>query len=156
MLDNSLLNGDIRGGKPCSCRRGLGLSAFAAAAVTLPAAAAMAASSALTWRVAGAFGRHTVSAGLALSACAMLASGLAGLFALRAGLPVLPAVCATCQVAAAGLVVSPLQASVLQHAPAEVLRARSPASSGGSPRRREGCASPATGRDGPSSRAGRR
>lgn len=100
-------------------QEGLGLSAFAAAAVTLPAAAAMTASSALAWRVARRFGRYTLSAGLALSACAMLASGLAGLFAPRAGLPLLLAVCAMCQSAAAGLVISPLQASVLRHAPAE-------------------------------------
>ncbi|MEU7858548.1 MFS transporter [Nonomuraea sp. NPDC049141] len=100
-------------------QEGLGLSAIAAAAVTLPSAAAMAASSALAWRVARRFGRHTVSAGLALSACAMVASGLVGLLAPRAGQPLLLGVCAMCAGAASGLVIAPLQASVLQHAPPE-------------------------------------
>jgi hypothetical protein len=96
-------------------QEGLGLSALAAAAVTLPAAVTMAASSGMAWRAARRFGRYVVSAGLALSACSMLASGLVALLAPRAHLPVLLALCGMCASAASGLVISPLQASVLQH-----------------------------------------
>ncbi|GLW07237.1 MFS transporter [Microtetraspora sp. NBRC 13810] len=100
-------------------QEGLGLTALATATVTLPAAFAMVAGSALAWRLARRFGRHTVSAGLALSACSMLAGGLVALFASGERLPVLLALCATCASAASGLVVSPLQASVLKNAPGE-------------------------------------
>ncbi|MEU4893188.1 MFS transporter [Streptomyces sp. NPDC044780] len=98
---------------------GLGLSAFAAAAVTLPSAVAMGVSSALAWRVVRRLGRHTVTAGLALGMSALLASGLA---ALRAPAPLLPAILALaqfCMGTASGLTVSPNQALVLRHAPPE-------------------------------------
>jgi MFS family permease len=100
-------------------QEGLGLSALAAAVVTLPSALSMVVSSALAWRAARRFGRYAVSVGLALSAGFMLASGLVGLLASRSHLPVLLALCGMCASAASGLVISPLQASVLQHAPAE-------------------------------------
>ncbi|MEU4227868.1 hypothetical protein AB0F17_26570 [Nonomuraea sp. NPDC026600] len=67
------------------------------------------------WMVAG----YSLAFGLALSACAMLAGGLVALLAPRAGQPLLLGVCAMCAGAASGLVISPLQASVLQHAPTE-------------------------------------
>ncbi|MFC4114428.1 MFS transporter [Nonomuraea zeae] len=100
-------------------QEGLGLPALTAAAVTLPSALAMVAGSALAWRAARRFGRHAVPAGLALSASAMLAAGLAALLAPGEHLPVLLALCAMCAGAASGLVVSPLQASVLRHAPGQ-------------------------------------
>ncbi|MFF3440614.1 MFS transporter [Streptosporangium sp. NPDC002721] len=100
-------------------QEGLGLSALVAAAVTLPSALSMVVSSALAWRAARRFGRYTVSVGVALSAGLMLVSGLVGLLAPRPHLPVLLALCGLCAGAASGLVISPLQASVLQHAPAE-------------------------------------
>ncbi|MET7336627.1 hypothetical protein [Nonomuraea sp. NPDC005650] len=100
-------------------QEGLRLSALAAAAVTLPAALSMTLASALSWRVSRRFGDWTVPAGLALSAVSMLASGLVGLLAPQAYLPVLLALCAMCMSAAGGLVIAPLQASTLQHAPPE-------------------------------------
>ncbi|WP_083957806.1 MFS transporter [Herbidospora mongoliensis] len=97
----------------------LHLSALGATFVTLPGALAMVITSSLAWRVARRFGRHTISAGLALTAGFALVSGLIALAAPREHLPVLLALAATGQNAAAGLVIAPLQAEVLRHASPE-------------------------------------
>ncbi|GDY59824.1 hypothetical protein SVIO_104470 [Streptomyces violaceusniger] len=98
---------------------GLGLPAVAAAAVTLPSAVAMGISSALAWRLVRRIGRHTVTLGLALGVCSLLASGLAALRAPADALPVVLALTQFCAGAASGLTVSPNQALVLRHAPRE-------------------------------------
>ncbi|MER5867111.1 MFS transporter [Kitasatospora sp. NPDC002040] len=98
---------------------GLGLSPLAAAAVTLPAALAMAAVSNLAWRAVRRFGDRIVPIGLVLALAALLLSGLAALRAPSAVLPLLLAVGQLCSGAASGLIVSPNQAQVLRHAPPE-------------------------------------
>ncbi|MEV0844276.1 MFS transporter [Streptomyces sp. NPDC049954] len=98
---------------------GLGLPALATAAVTLPSALAMGLSSAVAWRVVRRIGPRAVSVGLALGVCALVASAAV---ALTVPVAALPAALAAAQVAvgaASGLTVSPNQAQVLQHAPAE-------------------------------------
>lgn len=98
---------------------GLGLPALTAAVVTLPSAVAMGISSALAWHMVRRIGRHTVTLGLALGACSLLASGLATLYAPAPALPVILALTQFCAGAASGLTVSPNQALVLRHAPRE-------------------------------------
>ncbi|OPF81003.1 MFS transporter [Streptomyces antioxidans] len=98
---------------------GIGLPAAAAAVVTLPSAVAMGISSALAWRVVRRIGRHTVTLGLALSVCSVLASGLAALCAPAPALPVILGLTQFCAGTASGLTVSPNQALVLRHAPRE-------------------------------------
>ncbi|MDH6125074.1 MFS transporter [Kitasatospora sp. GP82] len=98
---------------------GLGLSPLAAAAVTLPSALAMAGASAVAWRMVQRFGRHVAALGLALGVLALLLSGLAGRYAPAGWLPLLLAAGQFCSGAASGLSVSPNQAAVLRHAPAQ-------------------------------------
>ncbi|MEV0097197.1 MFS transporter [Streptomyces sp. NPDC050738] len=98
----------------------LGLSAMAAAAVMLPQALGMGATSVFAWRAVGRFGEHrVVTAGLALSAVALLASGISTLYVPAAALPVLLGAFQFCAGAATGLTVAPTQAQVLRHAPGE-------------------------------------
>ncbi|MFI1049942.1 MFS transporter [Streptomyces griseoruber] len=98
---------------------GLGLSALTTAAVTLPSAVAMGVSSAVAWRVVRRIGAHTVTAGLALGILALLGGALAATHLPLAVLPVALAVVQVGAGVAGGLAVSPNQARVLQHAPAE-------------------------------------
>ncbi|WP_199844640.1 MFS transporter [Streptomyces sp. DSM 15324] len=98
---------------------GLGLSALTTAAVTLPSAVAMGVSSAVAWRVVRRIGTHTVTAGLALGIVALLGGALAATRLPDAALPVALAVVQLGSGVAGGLAVSPNQARVLQHAPAE-------------------------------------
>ncbi|WP_329113697.1 MFS transporter [Streptomyces sp. NBC_01465] len=98
----------------------LGLSAMASAAVMLPQALGMGATSVFAWRTVRRFGEHrVVTAGLALSAAALLASGVSTLYVPAAVLPALLAAFQFCAGAATGLTVAPTQAQVLRHAPAE-------------------------------------
>ncbi|MYS96971.1 MFS transporter [Streptomyces sp. SID5469] len=98
---------------------GLGLSAPAAALVTLPAALAMGGASAVAWRTVRRLGPHTVTLGLALGILALLAAAAGAVIASRTALPWVLAAVQLCSGAASGLTVSPNQAQVLQHAPAE-------------------------------------
>ncbi|MFC9330732.1 MFS transporter [Kitasatospora sp. NPDC057015] len=98
---------------------GLGMSPVGAALVSLPAPLAMGISSALAWRVVRRFGRHTVTAGMALSAAAMLAGGLVALRTPEGSLPWALALVQVFVGIAVGLVNAPNQAAVLRHAPAE-------------------------------------
>ncbi|MFE9249073.1 MFS transporter [Streptomyces sp. NPDC007088] len=98
---------------------GLGLSALATAAVALPSALAMGLSSAVAWRVVRRLGPRAVSLGLALGAGALVASAAVTLTVPVAALPVTLAAAQAVVGAASGLTVSPNQAQVLQHAPAE-------------------------------------
>ncbi|MFF3335613.1 MFS transporter [Streptomyces sp. NPDC002888] len=98
---------------------GLGLPAPAAAAVTLPAAVGMMVASAVAWRVMRRLGTHTVTLGVGLGILALVAEALAAVSLPRASLPYVLAGMQLCTGAASGLTVSPNQARVLQHAPAE-------------------------------------
>ncbi|MFG3229665.1 MFS transporter [Kitasatospora sp. NPDC048194] len=98
---------------------GLGLSPLGAALVALPSALAMAAASALAWRVVQRIGRRTVTLGMAGSALAMLGSGLVGHWAPAAALPWLLALLQLLSGASVGLMGPTNQAFVLRHAPAE-------------------------------------
>ncbi|MFJ8105809.1 hypothetical protein [Streptomyces sp. NPDC096132] len=98
---------------------GLGLSALTAAAVTLPSAVAMGVASAVAWRVVRRIGAHTVTAGLALGILALLGGAPAAVTLPLAALPVVLAAVQVGSGAASGLAVSPNQARILQHAPAE-------------------------------------
>jgi len=100
-------------------QEGLGMSAVAAAAVSLPSALAMVLSSALAWRIVPRFGRHTVTVGVLVSLCALLGCGLAGLLTPRSALPVVLGLTQFCSGLAGGIVISPNQAFVLRHAPRE-------------------------------------
>ncbi|WP_218150596.1 MFS transporter [Actinokineospora terrae] len=98
---------------------GLGMSALTAAAVTLPSAVAMVASSAIAWRVVRRIGSHAVTLGTGLGIVMLLAGALV---VAVVPVPVLPVALAVVQLAwgaANGLSLSPNQARVLQHAPAE-------------------------------------
>ncbi|WP_225825679.1 MFS transporter [Streptomyces naphthomycinicus] len=97
---------------------GLGLSALAAAAVTLPSAVAMGVASAVAWRAVRRLGERTVTVGLALGVLALLAGALAAAVVPVAALPFALAAVQLAAGAASGLTVSPNQARVLQHAPA--------------------------------------
>lgn len=97
---------------------GLHLPALRAAAVMLPQALAMALGSTLAGRAAHRWGRHAVTAGIALTTCALLtAAGCAALVP-RAGLPGALAGTLFLLGAGVGLTTAPLQAQILQHAPA--------------------------------------
>ncbi|MFI2204180.1 MFS transporter [Streptomyces sp. NPDC020192] len=98
---------------------GLGLSAPATAAVTLPSAVAMVVASAVAWRVVRRLGERTVTAGLVLGVLALLAAALATAVLPAAALPYALALAQLGSGAASGLTVSPNQARVLQRAPAE-------------------------------------
>jgi MFS family permease len=98
---------------------GLGLSAMTAAAVSLPNALAMGATSALAWRVMRRFGRHAVTVGLAVGTLCLVAGGLTALHASASALPWLLGLVQLCSGAAYGFVISPNQALVLRHAPPE-------------------------------------
>ncbi|MFD4570713.1 MFS transporter [Streptomyces sp. NPDC058417] len=98
---------------------GLGLSALATAAVTVPSAAAMGLASAVAWRVVRRIGGRTVALGLAVGAVALLAGAVAAVTLPRGVLPYALAAVQVAVGAAAGLAVAPNQARVLQHAPAE-------------------------------------
>ncbi|MER5182393.1 MFS transporter [Streptomyces sp. NPDC002896] len=98
---------------------GLGLSALVAAAVSLPAAVAMGVTSAVAWRVVRRLGAHTVTVGLVLGVLALLAGAAATVTVPLAALPFVLAAVQLCSGAASGLSISPNQAQVLQHAPAE-------------------------------------
>ncbi|MEU4118676.1 MFS transporter [Kitasatospora sp. NPDC028055] len=98
---------------------GLGLSPMGAALVSLPSALAMAAASALAWRVVQRLGRRTVTLGMTGSALAMLLSGAVAHWAPAAVLPWLLALLQLLSGASVGLMGSTNQAYVLRHAPAE-------------------------------------
>ncbi|OQR62453.1 MFS transporter [Streptomyces maremycinicus] len=98
---------------------GLGLPALTTAAVTLPSAVAMGVSSAVAWRVVRRIGAHTVTLGLAVGVLALLGGALATVTLPLAALPFVLAAVQVAAGAAGGLTVSPNQARVLQHAPAE-------------------------------------
>jgi MFS family permease len=98
---------------------GLGLSALATAAVTVPSAVAMGVASAVAWRVVRRLGRGTVTVGLVVGILALLAGALAAAVLPAAALPFVLAAVQLGSGAASGLTVSPNQARVLQHAPAE-------------------------------------
>ncbi|MCX5373968.1 MFS transporter [Streptomyces sp. NBC_00103] len=98
---------------------GLGLSALTTAAVTLPSAVAMGVSSAVAWRVVRRIGARTVTLGLSVGVLALLGGALAAVTLPLAALPLVLAAVQVASGAGAGLTVSPNQARVLQHAPAE-------------------------------------
>ncbi|MEV4559219.1 MFS transporter [Kitasatospora sp. NPDC049285] len=100
-------------------REGLGLSALAAAAVALPAALAMAATSAQAGRVVQRLGRHAVTTGLALLTGALLGAALAAVLLPAGPLPYVLAVTQLVQGVSTGLIVAPNQAFTLGQAPAE-------------------------------------
>ncbi|MEU6591719.1 MFS transporter [Streptomyces sp. NPDC046881] len=98
---------------------GLGLSALLTAAITLPGAAGTGISSALAWRVVRRIGSRTVTVGLTLGIGAALTGAAVALCLPTAVLPVALAATQLMSGVAGGLTVSPNQAQVLQHAPAE-------------------------------------
>ncbi|MCP2269975.1 putative arabinose efflux permease, MFS family [Actinokineospora diospyrosa] len=98
---------------------GLGMSALTAAAVTLPSAVAMVAASAIAWRVVRRIGAHAVSLGTAVGIVTLLVGAILVATLPVAVLPVALAVVQLAWGAANGLALSPNQARVLQHAPAE-------------------------------------
>jgi MFS family permease len=98
---------------------GLGLSALLTAAVTLPGAVGMGISSALAWRLVRRIGPRTVTVGLTLGIGALLSGTVVALCVPTAVLPVALAGTQLLSGVAGGLAVSPNQAQVLQHAPAE-------------------------------------
>jgi len=100
-------------------RDALGLSALATSAVALPAAVAMAATSAQAGRVVQRYGQHAVAFGLGLSAVALLTAGLAVQYLPGGPLPWVLAGTQLVQGVSVGLIVAPNQAFVLRHAPAE-------------------------------------
>ncbi|MFI0229355.1 MFS transporter [Streptomyces sp. NPDC017086] len=98
---------------------GLGLSALATAAVTLPSAVAMGVVSAVAWRVVRRLGERAVPAGLAVGVLALLGGAFAAAVVPVAALPCALAGVQLVSGAASGLTVSPNQARVLRYAPAE-------------------------------------
>ncbi|MDQ0584773.1 MFS transporter [Streptomyces rishiriensis] len=98
---------------------GLGLSALTTAAVTLPSAVAMGVSSAVAWRVVRRIGARTVTLGLSVGVLALLGGAVAAVTLPLAALPLALAGVQVVSGAASGLTVSPNQARVLQHAPAD-------------------------------------
>ncbi|MET8975684.1 MFS transporter [Streptomyces sp. NPDC004539] len=98
---------------------GLGLSALTAAGITALGAASMGVSSAVAWRVVRRLGDRTVTVGLTLGALTLLAEALAATVLSPAALPYALAALQLSSGAASGLAVSPNQARVLHHAPAE-------------------------------------
>ncbi|MFJ3672801.1 MFS transporter [Streptomyces sp. NPDC090106] len=98
---------------------GLGLSALLTAAVALPSAVTMGVASGLAWRLVRRVGPRTVTLGLALGIGAALTGAAVALRAPLAALPVALAATQALSGVASGLTVSPNQAQVLQHAPAE-------------------------------------
>ncbi|WP_238015847.1 MFS transporter [Dactylosporangium sp. AC04546] len=96
---------------------GLGLSPLAAAALSLPGAVGFAASSTASHRLVSRYGRHGVSAALAVAAVSVAAAAAATMLLPVGGVVVALGVSQLVTGAAGGLINAPNQALTLTHAP---------------------------------------